>query len=106
MNCNKQQVRNIQIINNKFKREELHITRNCIKTIAQIKNTKWKSVRLGQDIANPEQIVDINTDYFDAFLYLISDIERNRTLTPEEIKFPSTIAGRVQKIEQEEYLLS
>lgn len=101
VNCNKQQARNIQIINKLFKHRKLFVTRNCIKTIQQIKNTKWKTVKLGAEIDHPEEIIDKDTDYFDAFLYVISGIENSRTQTPQEKGYKNTLDYHVKRMDQD-----
>lgn len=95
--CNKHQRDNIITINQLFKKRSIRITRNCVRTITQIRNTKWKKLKLGSDKNHPEEIMDKNTDFFDSFTYVVIEMAGKRTQTEDEKRYPHTIAAATHR---------
>ncbi len=73
--ANKDELRNISVVNRKFKRLELYITRNCVELIEEIKNYRWKKVRVTGENAIQESPVDRDNHLIDSLLYAIAYIE-------------------------------
>lgn len=95
--ANKHQRDNIVTINSLFKKKMIRITRNCTKTIQQIKNTKWKKLKLGVEKNHPEEIVDVRTDFFDSFTYVVIDFVGKKTQTEDEKRWGGTLEAATFK---------
>jgi phage terminase large subunit len=72
--CNKEELSNIVLANTLFKTNKVRITRNCINTIREWKNWKWKRIKLGSDRDAPEEPTDKDNHTCDAFNYLVANI--------------------------------
>jgi len=89
---NKQELENIVLVNSLMKQGRLHITRNCTELITEMRNYKWKKLKLGEEKNRPEQPVDKDNHLIDAMLYMIADIEEIKTVRPEIAEFKKSIA--------------
>lgn len=97
---NKDEIRNLTQINALFKQGKLFITRNCSELIKEIRNYKWKRLKLGEEKNFSEEPIDKDNHYIDAMLYDIAYIEDLKSKEPEIIPFHNTLKGmtiRVQK---------
>jgi len=88
---NKQEIQNISLANQLLKTGRLKITRNCTHLINEIKNYKFKRLRLGDNKNNPEQTVDKDNHYIDALLYLIASLEELKTTNPLDIAYKKSL---------------
>jgi len=91
---NKQELQNIVLINTLLKTGRLKISKNCIELIKEIKNYKWKKVKLGEQKNFSETPVQKDNHYIDALLYLSSSLEELKTPNPEDIKFKGSLKYR------------
>jgi phage terminase large subunit len=72
--CNKEELSNIVLTNSMFKQKKLLITRNCANLLREVKNWKWKRLKLGADKNMPEEPVDKDNHSCDCLNYLVADI--------------------------------
>jgi PBSX family phage terminase large subunit len=77
--CNKEELSNIVLTNTLFKQGKLLITKNCANTLREIKNWKWKRLKLGADRSMPEEPVDKDNHTCDALNYIVADIFREKS---------------------------
>lgn len=61
----------INRVNEFFKSGKLIIFKNCVKTLEEVENWKWKRLKPGTEKSNPEQPVDKNDHTCDALRYLV-----------------------------------
>lgn len=88
---NKQELQNITLVNSLFKKNKLFITRNCVELIKEIRNYKWKKLRLGQEKNAPEEPIQKDNHYIDAMLYLIANIDYLHTESPKKKNYKNTL---------------
>ena len=62
-----------------FKQGKLLITKNCANTLREIKNWKWKRLKLGANKSMPEEPVDKDNHTCDALNYIVADIFREKS---------------------------
>ena len=72
--CNKEELSNIVLTNSMFKQGKLLITENCVNLIKEIRNWKWKLLKLGADKNMPEEPIDKDNHGCDCLNYLVADI--------------------------------
>lgn len=89
--CNKEELSNIVLVNSLFKTDKLRITKNCVNLKRDIKNWKWKRLKLGTDKNMSEEPVDLNNHCGDALNYLCSDLFETAVKDPEKEKKKGTI---------------
>ena len=77
--CSKDEFNNIMLVNSLFKRDRLFITRNCVNTIKEISNWKWKKVKLGSDRGIPDEPIDKDNHHCDVINYIVSNLEGEKT---------------------------
>lgn len=92
LESNKDELNNIVLVNSMFKLGRLKIARNCVELLNEIKNYKWKRIKLGEEKNNPEKPIDKDNHYIDALLYLIAYLEGKCTQHPDEEKFRKSLA--------------
>jgi phage terminase large subunit len=88
---NKQELENITLANTLFKNKRLSITRNCVNLISEMRNYKWKKLKLGENKNRPEEPVDKDNHYIDAMLYLIASIEELKTPDPRHEEYKRSL---------------
>jgi phage terminase large subunit len=72
--CNKDEYRNILMVNQLMKQKRLTITKNCVNLLNEIKGYKWKQAKLGgTNVA--ETPVDRENDAIDSMLYLLNYLQ-------------------------------
>jgi hypothetical protein len=84
---NKDEFSNIVLVNTLFKLNRLRITKNCVGLLKELRNYKWKRVKLGEDKNHQETPVDKDNHFIDAMLYLISDLEGRETESPQKREY-------------------
>lgn len=89
--CNKQELQNITLINSLLKQKKLFITKNCVELIEEIENYKWKKIKLGQEKNAEEKPVDKDNHAIDAMCYLVSYVEGTKTQNPKGEEHKRTI---------------
>ena len=72
--CNKEELSNIVLVNSLFKTKKIRICKNCVNLIREIKNWKWKRIKLGADKNQFEEPIDKDNHGCDALDYLCADI--------------------------------
>ena len=72
--CNKEELSNIVLTNTLFKTRKIRITKNCVNLIREIKNWKWKRIKLGQDKNQFEEPTDKDNHGCDALNYLAAEL--------------------------------
>lgn len=100
--CNKDEARNISVVNTLFKTGRLFITRNCVNLISEIKGYKWKRVRLGSELNLPEKTVDKDNHAIDALLYVVAYIEDVKSKDPNKIPIENTVKFNILNTKKEE----
>ena len=90
---NKQELENITLANSLLKTGRLNITKNCVELIKEIRNYKWKKLKLGETKNRPEEPVQKDNHYIDALLYLIASLEELKTVDYEAIKMSKKTIG-------------
>lgn len=83
---NKDELRNITNFNLLLKQKRIKITRNCVNFIREIKNYKWKKVKLGSDKEIPDEPIQKDNHAIDAALYITANLEHLNVVTPEQIE--------------------
>ena len=83
---NKDELRNITVVNSLLKQGRLKICRNCHPLIKEILNYKWKRLKLGADANLPESPIDKDNHFIDALLYAIAYMEDQTSINPSAIK--------------------
>jgi phage terminase large subunit len=89
--CNKQELQSITLINSLLKQKRLFITKNCTQLKEEIENYKWKKIKLGQEKNAEEKPIQVNNHLIDSMNYLISYIEGLRTDNPEEARYKKSL---------------
>ena len=89
---NKNELSNIVLVNSLFKTHRLTITNNCVELIKEIRNYKWKKLKLGQEKNQAEQTVDKDNHYIDALLYLLASLEEIKVADPAKEERKKTFA--------------
>jgi hypothetical protein len=89
--CSKDELNNITLTNSMFKQGRLKITRNCVETIKQICNWKWKEQKLGSPKNAPEEPVDKDNHLCDCVNYLIGNLEGTATEDPKKEAYKKTL---------------
>lgn len=89
---NKQELENIVLVNALLKTGRLKITSNCVELLTEMRNYKWKQMKLGQQKNRPEEPVDKDNHYVDALLYLVASLEEMKTIDPKLEEFRKTAA--------------
>lgn len=84
--CNKEELSNIILVNTLLKTDRLRITRNCVNLLREIKNWKWKRLKLGADKNMPEEPVDKDNHACDALNYLCADLYGTKSLETKKQK--------------------
>lgn len=72
---NKDEIRNISVVNRMFKQGRLFITRNCVNLLKEIRNYHWKKLPIGANKNLEEKPQDKDNHAIDAMLYLIAFLE-------------------------------
>ena len=98
---NKQELENITLVNTLFKTGRIKITRNCVNLINEIRNYKWKRLKLGEEKNRPEEPVQKDNHGVDALLYLAADLEELKTEHPSVQEFKKSLAYAVQQKNQQ-----
>ena len=88
---NKDELRNILVVNTLFKQGKLKIGKNCPELKKEILNYKWKRLKLGAESNLPEQAVDKDNHYIDALLYVIAFMEDQDSIKPQAVPYEQTI---------------
>ena len=83
---NKQELENIVLVNTLLRSGRLKITKNCQNLITEMRNYKWKKMKLGQQRNQPEETVDKDNHFIDALLYLTASLEELKSVDYEAIK--------------------
>ena len=96
--CNKQELQSITLINSLLKQKRLFITKNCAELIEEIENYKWKKIKLGQEKNAEEKPIQVNNHLIDAMNYLISYIEGLKTDNPEEARYKKSLGCAISAI--------
>lgn len=96
LESNKQELANIQLANTLFKTGRLKISRSCVNLITEIKDYKFKRLKLGQEQTHntPEETVDKNNHYIDALLYLIASLEELKSHDPKLLKEKESLKAK------------
>lgn len=81
---NKDEMNNIVTVNGLFKQRRLFICSNCINLIWELKNYKFKEMRMGADRNLDETPVDKDNHAIDALLYLTQAILTRRSVSDFE----------------------
>jgi hypothetical protein len=84
--CSKDEFNNILLVNSMLKQDRLFITRNCVNTIKEISNWKWKKVRLGNDKGIPDEVVDKDNHHCDCVNYIVSNLEGEKSKKRDRYK--------------------
>ena len=95
---NKQEIENIVLVNTMLKNGRLKICRNCVELIKEIKNYKWKRLKLGEEKNHPEQPVDKDNHYIDALLYGVAFIERRRSQDPAVLREQQSLRSMTMRV--------
>ena len=64
--CNKEELTNIVLTNTLFKTRKIRICKNCVNLLKEIKNWKWKRIKLGADKNQFEEPTDKDNHGCDA----------------------------------------
>ncbi len=72
--CNKEELSNIVLVNILLKTKKLRIAKNCVNLIKEVKNWKWKRIKLGADKNQFEEPTDKDNHGCDALNYLCAEI--------------------------------
>ena len=72
--CNKEELSNIVLVNILLKTKKLRIAKNCVNLIKEVKNWKWKRIKLGADRNQFEEPTDKDNHGCDALNYLCAEI--------------------------------
>lgn len=94
LESNKQEIENIMLANTLFKTGRLKITKNCVTLLQQIRDYKWKRLKLGQEKNAPETPVDKDNHCCDALLYLIASLEELKSDDPKKRKESDTLRAK------------
>jgi PBSX family phage terminase large subunit len=94
---NKQELANIQLANQLLKTGRLQIMSNCTELIKEMKNYKWKRLKVGKESNLPEETIDKDNHYIDALLYLIASLEELKIESPEQKAFKQTMQYAIIK---------
>lgn len=95
--CNKEELSNIVLTNVVMKQGKFKITRNCVNTIREYTNWKWKRLKLGSDKNQKEEAMDKDNHACDATNYLIADSFDRKSADPKEKEFKKSIAYATQQ---------
>jgi len=99
MESNKDKLANINLVNKLFKQKKLFIFRNCEKLIWEIKNYKWKRLRLGDEKSIPEEVVKINDHANDAMMYGLAYLFGSKSKDPNRFPVEKTISHLTEQID-------
>ena len=80
LESNKQELENIVLVNSLLKTGRLRITRNCVELIREVKNYKWKKMKLGAEQNHYEEPIQKDNHYIDALLYLVASLEEMKSI--------------------------
>ena len=94
LESNKHELANIQLANTLFKTGRLKISKRCVNLITEIKDYKFKRLKLGQEKNQPEETVDKNNHYIDALLYLIASLEELKSHDPKLLREKDTLKAK------------
>jgi PBSX family phage terminase large subunit len=94
---NKQELENITLLNSLMKQGRLLVMRNCTELIKEIKNYRWKKLKIGEQKNHPETPIQKDNHYIDALLYLIASIEQLKSVSPEERMYKRSLMYNIQK---------
>ena len=72
--CNKEELSNIVLTNILFKTKKLLIAKNNVNLLREVKNWKWKRIKLGADKNQFEEPTDKDNHGCDALDYLVADL--------------------------------
>jgi phage terminase large subunit len=89
--ASKDELNNILLTNSLFKQKKLFITRNCVNTIKEVLNWKWKKVKLGAERDNPDEPVDKDNHHCDCLNYIISNLCGKETPNPAKAEYEKTL---------------
>ena len=79
----------INRVNEFFKSGKLKITKNCVNTIREVENWKWRKVKLNQVKDHSEEPVDKDDHTCDALRYIIMSRQSESVLKTKEENFNS-----------------
>lgn len=99
---NKDELRNIVMVNTLFKTGRLKICRNCINLIREIKSYKWEKQKVGADKNASEKPIDKDNHTIDALLYLIAYLEDTYSEVPQMVPREMQIRHYVESYDDEE----
>jgi len=91
--CNKEELSNIIFTNTLMKHNKIKIAENCVNLLKEIKNWKWKQLKLGQDKDMPEEPISKDNHGCDALNYLCEDLREDVSLEPQKIDPDKTLAA-------------
>jgi phage terminase large subunit len=77
--CNKEELSNIVFTNMRFKQGKILITKNCVNLLREVKNWKWKRLKLGADKNMLEEPIDKDNHTCDGLNYLVADLFRDKS---------------------------
>jgi PBSX family phage terminase large subunit len=97
---NKDEFSNIVLVNTLFKLNRLKITKNCVGLLKELKNYKWKRVKLGEDKNHQETPVDKDNHFIDSMLYLISDLEGKETENPKQKEYNQSLEFKTTQVNE------
>ncbi len=92
----------INRVNEFFKSDKLFIFKNCVNTIHEIQNWKWKKLRplQSQSKNEPDTPMDKNDHTCDSLRYLIMSRFSESDINPKENVNPMSAFGKVQEIKR------
>ena len=96
---NKDEMNNIVTVNSLFKQGRLFICENCINLIWELKNYKFKEVRMGADKNLDETPVDKDNHAIDALLYLTQAILTRKSVSEWDKQERRSLAAKTRKRE-------
>jgi PBSX family phage terminase large subunit len=94
--CSKDELNNILLVNSLIKQGKWKITRNCTNTIKEMLNWKWKQVKLGTNKDIPDETEDKDNHNCDCVLYIVSDLCGKKTQDPKELEYKKTLEYAVK----------
>jgi len=95
--CNKEELSNIILTNSLMKQDKFRITKNCVNTLREVKNWKWKRLKLGQDKNMPEEAIDKDNHACDTINYLVADLFGEQAPNPADAEFKKSLQYVVMK---------
>jgi len=97
LESNKDELVNIQLVNQLMKTGRLRIHSCCVNLVREIKNYKWKRAKIGSDKNLPEETVDKDNHWIDAMLYLVASLEELKIESPRQKEYKKSLLYAIQK---------